>query len=105
FCGLMVPFALLKLLLPFTPVRRVLDRALIGISAIWIDINSSWLRSVNRGAWQVSGLEGLRRDAWYLVTCNHQSWVDIVVIQRVLNRRIPMLKFFLKKELIYVPFL
>ena len=105
FCGLMVPFSLLKLLLPFTPVRRVLDRVLISISATWIDINSFWLRSVNRGAWQVSGLEGLRRDAWYLVTCNHQSWVDIVVIQRVLNRRIPMLKFFLKKELIYVPFL
>lgn len=105
FCGLMVPFALLKLLLPFTPVRRVLDRTLIGISATWIDINSFWLRSVNRGAWQVSGLDGLRPDAWYLVTCNHQSWVDIVVIQRVLNRRIPMLKFFLKKELIYVPVL
>jgi len=105
FCALMVPFALLKLLLPFTPVRRVLDRVLTGISAIWIDINSFWLRSVNRSPWQVSGLQGLRPGGWYLVTCNHQSWVDIVVIQRVLNRRIPMLKFFLKKELIYVPVL
>ena len=105
FCGLMLPFALLKLLLPLTAVRRVLDRVLIGISATWIDINSGWLRSVNRGAWHVSGLDGLHPDAWYLVTCNHQSWVDIVVIQRVLNRRIPMLKFFLKKELIYVPIL
>jgi len=105
FCGLMVPFALLKLLLPFTPVRRVLDRVLIGISATWIDINSFWLQTVNPRAWQVTGLDGLRPDQWYLVTCNHQSWVDIVVIQRVLNRRIPMLKFFLKKELIYVPVL
>ena len=105
FCGLMLPFALLKLLLPLTPVRRVLDRILVGISAYWIDINSFWLRSVNRTSWQVTGLDGLRPDHWYLVTCNHQSWVDIVVIQRVLNRRIPMLKFFLKKELIYVPIL
>lgn len=105
FCGLMLPFALLKLLLPFTPVRRLLDRILVGISAYWIDINSFWLRSVNRQQWQVSGLDGLRPEHWYLVTCNHQSWVDIVVIQRVLNRRIPMLKFFLKKELIYVPIL
>ena len=105
FCGLMLPFALLKLLLPLTPVRRVLDRVLVGISASWIDINSFWLRSVNRTSWHVTGLDGLRPDRWYLVTCNHQSWVDIVVIQRVLNRRIPMLKFFLKKELIYVPIL
>ena len=29
--------------------------------------------------------------------------VDIVVLQRIFNRRIPMLKFFTKKELIYVP--
>ena len=105
FCGLMLPFALLKLLLPLTPVRRVLDRVLVGISASWIDINSFWLRSVNRTSWQITGLDGLHPDHWYLVTCNHQSWVDIVVIQRVLNRRIPMLKFFLKKELIYVPIL
>ena len=105
FCGVMVPFALLKLLLPFTPVRRLLDRILVGISAYWIDINSFWLRSVNRQSWQITGLDGLRPEHWYLVTCNHQSWVDIVVIQRVLNRRIPMLKFFLKKELIYVPIL
>ncbi len=105
FCGLMLPFALLKLLLPFTPVRRVLDRILVGISAYWIDINSFWLRSVNPQSWRITGLDDLRPDHWYLVTCNHQSWVDIVVIQRVLNRRIPMLKFFLKKELIYVPIL
>lgn len=104
-CALMVPFALIKLLLPFTPVRRLTDRVLNKIPEGWIAINSFWLGAVNRGRWQVSGLEGLRRDGWYLVTCNHQSWVDIVVVQRVLNQRIPMLKFFLKKELIYVPVL
>ncbi|MEP4465852.1 acyltransferase, partial [Marinobacter alexandrii] len=42
---------------------------------------------------------------WYFVTCNHQSWADIPAIQYVLNSRIPLLKFFLKKELIWVPFL
>ena len=31
---------------------------------------------------------------WYLVNCNHQSWVDIFVLQATLNRRIPLLKFF-----------
>ena len=38
-----------------------------------------------------------------MVNCNHQSWVDILVLQHLLNRRIPMLKFFLKRQLIYVP--
>ena len=36
---------------------------------------------------------------------NHQSWVDILVLQKVFNRRIPFLKFFLKQELIWVPLL
>ncbi len=37
------------------------------------------------------------------MNCNHQSWADIFVLQHLLNRRIPMLKFFLKQQLIYVP--
>ena len=39
------------------------------------------------------------------MTCNHRSWVDIVVVQWLFNRRIPILKFFLKKELFWVPVL
>jgi 1-acyl-sn-glycerol-3-phosphate acyltransferase len=47
----------------------------------------------------------LRYEGWYLVLCNHASWVDIPVLQAVTNRRIPALRFFLKQELIYVPIL
>jgi 1-acyl-sn-glycerol-3-phosphate acyltransferase len=56
-----------------------------------------------RSDWRVQGVEGLRYEGWYLVNCNHQSWVDIFVLQEALNGRIPVLKFFLKFELIYVP--
>lgn len=55
--------------------------------------------------WHVTGLDGLSKDEWYLVNCNHQSWADIPVVQKVFNRKIPMLKFFLKQELIWVPLL
>ncbi|MEO6171853.1 MAG: acetyltransferase, partial [Arenimonas sp.] len=34
-----------------------------------------------------------------------QSWVDIPVLQKIFNHRIPFLKFFLKDQLIWVPFL
>jgi 1-acyl-sn-glycerol-3-phosphate acyltransferase len=36
---------------------------------------------------------------------NHSSWVDIAVLQRTFLGHIPFLKFFLKQELIWVPFL
>src|SRR5579863_10046354 len=60
---------------------------------------------VTRTRWVVDGLQGLNRGGWYLVLSNHQSWVDIPVLQRTFNRRIPFLKFFLKQQLKWVPVL
>ena len=61
------------------------------------------LRKNMRTRWDVEGAEGLDSGGWYLVNCNHQSWVDVFVLQHVLRGRIPLLKFFLKQQLIYVP--
>lgn len=47
----------------------------------------------------------LRRDAQYLVFSNHQSWNDIYVMMRVFSRRVPFFRFFLKRQLIWVPVL
>lgn len=95
--------SLVKLLLPFEGVRRVCDRALNALASAWVGFNNAWIRSVGSVAWDVQGLDGLNPRGWYLVSCNHQSWVDILVLQRVFHRRIPFLKFFLKQELIWVP--
>jgi 1-acyl-sn-glycerol-3-phosphate acyltransferase len=35
------------------------------------------------------------------VICNHQSWADILILNWAFNRRIAVLKFFMKKELIW----
>ena len=102
-CLLLFAFALLKLALPFDAVRRRVDPILNTIATCWIACNSGWMRLTQRTRWDVDGVDGLRYEGWYLVNCNHQSWVDIFVLQHVLNRRVPMLKFFLKQELIYVP--
>ncbi|HCA00123.1 MAG TPA: acyltransferase, partial [Pseudomonas sp.] len=53
--------------------------------------------------WDVQGLDQVDMHHSYLVTSNHQSWADILVLQYQLNRRMPFLKFFLKQELIWVP--
>ncbi len=41
----------------------------------------------------------------YMLVCNHQSWSDIYIIQSVLNRKIPLIRFFIKEQLKYVPIL
>jgi 1-acyl-sn-glycerol-3-phosphate acyltransferase len=95
--------AVVKLVLPFKSIRLWLDPILLRIAEAWIAGNSGWIRLTQAMNWQVSGLTAVNPHQWYLVVCNHQSWVDILVLQHVLNRRIPLLKFFLKKELIWVP--
>ena len=96
-------FALLKLLVPGRPMRLWVDPVLLRIAEIWIAGNSRWMRLTQNTVWDVQGLEGLNPRSWYLVNANHQSWVDILVLQHLLNRRIPLLKFFLKQQLIWVP--
>ncbi|GIZ12310.1 acyltransferase [Pseudomonas sp. NCCP-436] len=95
--------ALLKLLLPFAPAQRTLRSVMHGIAESWIGFNNFWIRLVGRIDWDVRGLERFDTRHSYLVTSNHQSWVDILVLQYLLNRRMPLLKFFLKQELIWVP--
>lgn len=102
-CTFLFAFALVKLVLPFAAVRRRIDPILNGIATAWIEGNAGWMSLTQRTQWDVQGVENLRYEGWYMVNCNHQSWVDIFVLQNVLNRRIPMLKFFLKQQLIYVP--
>ncbi len=97
--------ALVKLLIPIPSVRRRLSLVLTQIAEGWIAVDNWLMSRVERHPWQVTGLEGLRRDRSYLVCCNHISWVDIPVLQRVFYKRIPFLRFFLKQELIYVPVL
>ena len=100
---LMVPPALLKLLVPALPVRRICDRALNALASGWVAINSAWIAVVSPARWDVQGVESLHPRGWYLVSSNHQSWVDILVLQRIFQGHIPFLKFFLKSELIWVP--
>ncbi len=95
--------AFLKLILPLKIWRKLCDRALNGLASNWIAMNNLNLRLVGGTRWDVRGIEGLKPDAWYLVVSNHQSWVDILVLQKIFHRKIPFLKFFLKKELIWVP--
>jgi 1-acyl-sn-glycerol-3-phosphate acyltransferase len=100
----LVPPALAKLLLPFKPVRRVCDRLMNALASRWVANNNAWIAAVQPAAvWDVQGVDGLHARGWYLVSSNHQSWVDILVLQRIFHGHIPFLKFFLKQELIWVP--
>ena len=102
-CALLFVLALVKLVLPFKAVRLRLDPMLNAVAMAWVSCNTAWMKLTQRTTWDVQGVDQLPYQGWYLVNCNHQSWVDIFVLQRAMNGHIPMLKFFLKQQLIYVP--
>lgn len=103
-CFLLLPVAVVKWLAPVrSRLRDGCDRVLNRIGELWVDNNVRWQELTQRTRWDIRGVEALRPDSFNLVTCNHQSWVDILVLQRVLAHRIPLIKFFLKRSLVYVP--
>jgi 1-acyl-sn-glycerol-3-phosphate acyltransferase len=104
-CLLLFAVALAKLLVPVPGWRRLTSRGMTALAEGWIGTNNALFRATGALPLETAGLEGLSTREWYLVVSNHRSWVDILVLQSVFNRRIPFLKFFLKRQLIWVPFL
>ena len=103
--SVLLMLAVIKALVPIAGFRAWISRALVAIAEQWIAVNGVLFALITRTRWRVDGLEGLDRRGWYLVLSNHQSWVDIPVLQNTFNRRIPFLKFFLKQKLKWVPVL
>lgn len=102
-CFLIYLVAVAKLLVPLKAWRAQCTKIAIWLAEAWISGNSAWMWLTQRTDWRISGLDSLRKDEWYLVVGNHQSWVDIFVLQHLFNKKIPFLKFFIKQELIWVP--
>ena len=98
-------FAVLKLLSPLPSLRAWITRVLIAIGESWVSINTLILNALCSIDWRITGAERLRRDKWYFLIANHQNTIDILLLQALLNRRIPFLKFFIKSQLIWFPFL
>lgn len=102
-CAQLFIVAIFKLLIPLRAWRMFCNRILVLIAESFIDVNSWFLSHISRV--KVSILETGEFDPKlsYLVISNHQSYADIILLQRSLNHKIPFLKFFLKQQLIWLP--
>ena len=98
-------FVAARAAVPLESWRRRCSRMLNAIAENWIWVNNQNHNLIGNTNWDVQGMERLDRAQWYLVLANHQSWVDIVVLQKIFYRKIPFLMFFIKKELFWLPIL
>lgn len=102
-----IPVLLLGLLklFPNQLVKIYCTKQVDKLATIWCEINNGFIKTSNPAKIEITGLNNFDPKNWYLVVANHQSWLDIVILQYLFNRKIPVLKFFIKDQLKWVPFL
>lgn len=96
---------LVKAVLPFRAVRLAVNPVLTTMAESWISVNSAMIDAFTGTRFEVEEEGQVQRRGHYLVLANHQSWVDILVLQKIFNRRVPLMRFFLKRQLFWVPVL
>ncbi|PJX15651.1 acyltransferase [Halomonas sp. 141] len=101
-----VPLIILTLLKVITPGRKAKEWLLKGLCAValnWIGVNLWWMRLWLKPQVSIQVPDNLTPEQWWLVISNHRSWTDIFILFMALHRRIPMPRFFLKHQLIWIP--
>ncbi|MDC3368545.1 acetyltransferase [Gammaproteobacteria bacterium] len=63
------------------------------------------MKIMHRDSMQVFDNNEFDKNQWYMAISNHQSWADIFILLVAAHKRIPLLKFFMKKELAWIPFI
>ncbi len=94
-----------KFLIPVSAFRKICNKAVTYVCNTWNSWNNHFIDLTQNIRWDVLGLDSLDKTDSYLILCNHQTWVDIVVLEKIFINRIPFLKFFIKQELIWIPVL
>ncbi len=102
-CVPLYAMALLRLPLSGAP-HRVLTRRMDFAIDFWVSCNRFLATALKLVELEIDWpKEALSRRNWYVVVCNHQSWADILLLQNAFRTAIPPLKFFTKRELIWLP--
>lgn len=94
----------LMLVLCITPVkswREWLMNIILKIPLLWQRLNY-WIMTISAyGKWDIQGSGELSSQKWYLLVSNHRSWFDILLIGGIFHQKIPFIKFFMKKQLLW----
>lgn len=95
--------AFLKLMIPARSVKNSLYGMMLRVYMVAVRIDDFLFKKLMGIRFEVSGLDGLESDKNYLVIANHRSWADILVLQSLLIGVAPIIKFIVKREILYVP--
>ena len=96
---------IIKFLIPISAFSNFIEKIAYWISGGYVLTNNLLMKLFYNLEWDIQGLQNLSMKGTYLVLSNHLSLMDIPALQRVFFQQIPFLRFFIKQQLIFVPFL
>ncbi len=93
--------------LPWHTLQRAGARWCVRVARAWVCMDGGVYRCLHRvpgpgyGQVQLRGLLDPQKS--YLLISNHQSWADILILFDVFGGQVPFLRFFMKRDLLWVP--
>jgi 1-acyl-sn-glycerol-3-phosphate acyltransferase len=106
---LLLVAAIVRIVLPLKPVKKAMFSLVDLIYRLAVIIDAAWFKHILKIRFQIEDeqqvLASLAKTDNPLIICNHQSWFDIFTLQTIIASRGPILKFLIKKELLWVPIL
>lgn len=88
-------------MVPWKPWRHYGKRWMFLFPMLWAYVNYGILLLSTCGKWRTHGNDMLSRKHWYLLISNHQSYTDILILTAFFRNKLPILKFFMKQELLW----
>lgn len=101
--ALIIGVGVFKVLLPFQAPQRICSALGNRLFRVWAYCMSMMFQLTQRMQWHIDGDLDIHENGWYLVMANHRSWVDVLVLMHLTRRHMPMPRFFLKSQLMWIP--
>jgi 1-acyl-sn-glycerol-3-phosphate acyltransferase len=102
--GLIFCFGLIRFLIPIKLISRALLKLMHFFYFTYSIFAVAMIKFFNKVNVEMKVDEKLSKEKWYLIIANHISYLDIALLIRFCAEHTSPPKFFLKKELIWLPF-
>lgn len=81
--------------------RRIKGITHDKLPLLWVTINDFIMGLTTKTQWDIQGQGELNPKSWYFMTSNHQTWLDILVLESAFRGKVPFMKFFMKRSLLW----
>jgi 1-acyl-sn-glycerol-3-phosphate acyltransferase len=90
-------------IIPSKRLKQILGSISNNTGSIIVATITGSLKILHNLEWEFNLPNALDTSTWYIAMSNHQSWADIFILLAAGHKKVPLLKFFMKKELQWIP--